>query len=274
MYLKFFKIEYLYLNLIPLKILFILYCMNCALYAAKIPYIQSGTSCESYITQQENLYKIPQNLLKAISLVESGKTVNKKAVAWPWTINVYGKGYVFSSKQEAIQAVKDLQKLGIKSIDVGCMQVNLKHHPNAFLNLEDAFDPQKNVNYAANFLTSLYNKSNDWLEAVGHYHSHTPKLYKDYQNKVINRWKKISHLPSSRTNTNNFMLTNQNCNFNLNDIKKELSLQKKPAHNVKQNIVYRTVMKKTFIPLESSPTAKHYIPLDNNLQNRNFIPLS
>ena len=40
-------------------------------------------------------------------------------------------------------------------MDVGCMQVNLYHHAHAFSSLDNAFDPQSNVDYAARFLRSI-----------------------------------------------------------------------------------------------------------------------
>ena len=69
-----------------------------------------------------------------------------------------GQGRYLSSKLEAINEVRELQARGIRNIDVGCMQVNLYHHPDAFFSLEQAFDPAANVTYAAQFLRSLYRR--------------------------------------------------------------------------------------------------------------------
>jgi hypothetical protein len=44
---------------------------------------------------------------------------------------------------------------GITSLDVGCLQVNLAQHPDAFSTLAAAFDPVANADYGAAFLTSL-----------------------------------------------------------------------------------------------------------------------
>ena len=43
-----------------------------------------------------------------------------------------GKDRFFSSKAAAITAVRKLQADGVRNIDVGCMQVNLKYHPKVF----------------------------------------------------------------------------------------------------------------------------------------------
>ena len=79
---------------------------------------------------------------------------------------------------------------GIRNIDVGCMQVNLLHHSTAFKNLEEAFTPKTNVNYAARFFISLKNTYNSWTHAVGYYHSKAAKHYKPYCSLVYNTWNK------------------------------------------------------------------------------------
>jgi hypothetical protein len=76
----------------------------------------------------------------------------------------------------------------VRSIDVGCMQVNLRHHPNAFASLEEAFDPAANARYAARFLTELHATRNDWLRAAAHYHSHTPQFADAYRARVEAAW--------------------------------------------------------------------------------------
>ncbi|WP_431270669.1 hypothetical protein [Dankookia sp. P2] len=75
--------------------------------------------------------------------------------AWPWTINAEGQGRYFDSKEAAIAAVEALRARGVTVIDVGCLQVNLKHHPDAFPDLATAFDPVANARYAGLFLKRL-----------------------------------------------------------------------------------------------------------------------
>ena len=69
-------------------------------------------------------------------------------------------------RREAVAAVRGLQARGVRSIDVGCMQVNLMHHPDAFPSLDVAFDPQANAAYAARFLKELYAQTGDWTRAT------------------------------------------------------------------------------------------------------------
>ncbi len=132
---------------------------------------------------------LPATLLPAIARVESGRLdpATGRVRSWPWTINVDGVGYFFDTKEDVVATVQQLQARGKKSIDVGCMQVNLMHHPDAFTDLDDAFDPQANARYAVQFLLSLYQTTKDWPLAAAYYHSSTPDLGEEYQRLVFGR---------------------------------------------------------------------------------------
>jgi hypothetical protein len=149
--------------------------------------------CASYTAAMEHSQAIPTRLLAAISLAESGRfdQVRGEIIAWPWTINVGGEGRFFATKDEAIAAVKKLQKRGVTNIDVGCMQVNLHHHPDAFDSLDTAFDPFSNVAYAASFLKELKDETRSWSQAIAYYHSTTRQLNVPYRNKVYRLWAEV-----------------------------------------------------------------------------------
>ena len=147
--------------------------------------------CEVFLDKQEKKRHIPKKLLSAIARVESGRRIDKKIKPWPWSINVEGKSFFFRTKKEAIRAVKRYQKKGIRNIDVGCMQINLKAHPRAFPNLTKAFTPKHNVAYGAWFLKREKEHCKTWKKAVGSFHSHTPSLAQPYQEKVWKEWKKL-----------------------------------------------------------------------------------
>lgn len=146
--------------------------------------------CKSATYQIEKKFNIPENLLRAISLTESGRWVEqeKANIAWPWTVASGRAGEFFPSKRAAIEHVKKLQAQGVKNIDVGCMQINLRYHPNAFQSLEEAFDPHRNANYAADFLSRLFNETKSWTAAAGRYHSSEPTKNMYYREKVIAYW--------------------------------------------------------------------------------------
>jgi Transglycosylase SLT domain len=134
---------------------------------------------------------IPRQLLRAISKVESGRFHKKKQVvmAWPWTVMAEGRGRYLPTKAAAIAEVEGLKARGVRNIDVGCMQVNLYYHPNAFADLNQAFDPVANVAYAGSYLKALRAEQGSWAKAVAHYHSANPGRYKQYRMKVHLAWR-------------------------------------------------------------------------------------
>ncbi len=146
-------------------------------------------ACEAAIAAAQKAPRIPDKLMPAISRVESGRLdpLTKQVRAWPWTINVEGAGFFFDSKEQAIDAVRSLQARGVRSVDVGCMQVNLMHHPNAFASLDEAFDPATNARYAARFLSALFRQTGDWSLATANYHSANADRGEDYQRRVFGR---------------------------------------------------------------------------------------
>jgi hypothetical protein len=107
---------------------------------------------------------------------------------WPWTINAENVGSFYDTKEQAIAAVQALQARGVKSIDVGCMQVNLMHHADAFSSLDEAFDPRANVTYAGRFLNQLFAQLATWPRAAAAYHSQTPEIGADYGRRIMAIW--------------------------------------------------------------------------------------
>ncbi len=160
--------------------------------------IPANQLCRPAIVAAEAGGRLPARLLEAIAVVESGRLDKQtgKRTPWPWTINAEGEGYFFDSKAQAIAAVQALQARGVVSIDVGCMQVNLMHHPNAFATLEQAFDPRINAYYAARFLNELYGRTTNWPLATAMYHSQTPELGAEYQRRVMAVWEHPSFVSS------------------------------------------------------------------------------
>jgi hypothetical protein len=134
---------------------------------------EDWSACRRAIAAVEPGSGLPPGLLGAIALVESGRRdpAAGRVEPWPWSFNVEGEGRVAPSRAAAIAEVRALQARGVRSIDIGCMQVNLLHHPRAFASLEEAFDPLANLRYAAAFLRSLHARSGDWAQATASYHS-------------------------------------------------------------------------------------------------------
>ena len=148
-------------------------------------------SCHEGTKILEQVSGIPPHLLTAIALAESGRRLPGKSAssAWPWTVMAEGRGRYLPSKAAAIAEVEALRARGITNIDVGCMQINLHYHANAFLSLEEAFDPLANVAYAAAFLTDLRVEARSWTMAVGLYHSRDRERSGVYRHKVLKFWR-------------------------------------------------------------------------------------
>jgi Transglycosylase SLT domain len=146
--------------------------------------------CEAAIAAAETQTKLPTRVLSAIAMRESGRVDpdTGRVRPWPWTINFEGAGHFYASKEEAIAAVQQIQAAGGQSIDVGCMQVNLMHHPQAFATLDEAFDPPHNATYAGRFLTALFGSLGDWGTAIAAYHSRTPGVGEPYRDQVVATW--------------------------------------------------------------------------------------
>lgn len=154
---------------------------------------RTASYCTQHFAREERTQGIPKHLMFAISTTESGRWNDHVGMVlpWPWTINAEGKGHYYETKHDAVTAVRRLMSQGVKSIDVGCMQISLKHHPKAFASISEAFDPAKNVAYAAQFLKANFNDTASWTKAVAAYHSKTPSLGSKYFSLVKGNWKKV-----------------------------------------------------------------------------------
>ncbi len=169
--------------------------MSCSIYRIAALAVQFGllaspaladpselcTKAAAQIAREGNT---PENILAAIALAETGRMREGRVSAWPWTINAEGVGEWLPSRAAAIARVRELQAEGIRSIDVGCFQVNLRWHGDAFASLQEAFSPRSNARYAASFLRKLKSEGGTWLEAAGRYHSRTPVLSARYRTRV------------------------------------------------------------------------------------------
>lgn len=130
------------------------------------------------------LYHIPLGLLHAISLTESG--IGNQP--WPWTLNVYGVPYRFSSAQQTRAAVRDFLARGIQLVDIGPMQVDWQYHQNQLGSVTAAVNPLRNVAVAGRILKTDYDQTGTWSAAVGLYHGGGPQRQNTYIQEVFSRW--------------------------------------------------------------------------------------
>lgn len=140
---------------------------------------------------------LPANLLMSIGMVESGRVdpMTGRVAPWPWTVNVDGAGRYFASKADAEAFVRFAESSGVRDVDVGCFQISLQNHRDAFATLDEAFDPAANANYAAGFLNQLKAQTGAWNTAIADYHSATPDLGLPYQRRVLAAWHGLGNVP-------------------------------------------------------------------------------
>lgn len=138
---------------------------------------------------------VPLRILQAISLAETGRTVGKARVPWPWAINLAGKSYWFGNRAEAMDFARKQRGDGRRNFDIGCFQLNYRWHGNGFDSLAAMFDPTTNALYAARFLDRLHDEFGDWTRAVGAYHSRTPAYARRYAANVARLKARLNSRP-------------------------------------------------------------------------------
>lgn len=140
--------------------------------------------CLREILAAQTRHGIPDNLLLAIGLQEAGTRRGGHFTVWPYAVNAAGEGRLFDSRAAALDWIAERQAAGIRSIDVGCMQINMRWHPEAFDSPAEGFDPRVNVDYAARFLKRLHRRTGSWIEAAGSYHSFEPEFRDSYLDRL------------------------------------------------------------------------------------------
>ena len=141
-----------------------------------------ASTCSQAAQSAELQHGLPAGLLAAIGNVESG--------GWRWSVNGNdgAPGHKFASAEEALRYTDDLLSSGNRTIDVGCFQVDLRYHPEAFARWQDGFDGDQNASAAAGILAHLHEQTGDWSRAIALYHSADPQRGQSYLQSVIAAW--------------------------------------------------------------------------------------
>jgi hypothetical protein len=112
-------------------------------------------------------YDIPLNILYSVGLTETGGGGELS----PFDMNVDGRSVHSATLAQALDRYAVEVARGAKFIDIGCMQINHHFHASRFRSLEDMFDPEHNVRYAASFLKTLRAEEGSWTMAVARYNA-------------------------------------------------------------------------------------------------------
>ncbi len=151
---------------------------------------RQSSLCLGAIAEAGARHGLPPGLLGAVSRVETGRAlpVTGDRQPWPWTVNADGESMFFDTRAEAVANTAKRLAGGAKFVDIGCMQVDLREHADAFASLAEAFNPAENADYAARLLVSLrtgrHGPDRGWALASGLYHSGTPGLTEPYEAQV------------------------------------------------------------------------------------------
>lgn len=111
-------------------------------------------------------------ILYAVALVESAKVDHRLATPWPWALNSQGRPVLPSSRLEAREILSNTMARGIRAIDVGLMQVNIRWHGHRVRQPEDLLDPEINIRVGADVLAdAIRSAPGDLILGIGRYHA-------------------------------------------------------------------------------------------------------
>jgi len=139
-------------------------------------------------------FRIPPAIFYAVALTESGtyiKALNAR-LPWPWTLNIAGEGRYYPTRGQALQAARSALDSGIRSIDVGLMQVSWRYHADALGSLAAGLDPAHNLAVAARILATCHAQRGHWLAAVECYYAPNDRTRAiAYRQRVEKAWRAV-----------------------------------------------------------------------------------
>lgn len=150
-----------------------------ALSLAGPPSLSANSSdgiCYYWARIAETHYGMPRGLMSAI--------VKHESLGRPNTLNVDGKALYFSSAAEAARAIQEMAKTSYE-IDVGCSQITIRWHGQAFRDIGALLDARANISYAAWHLAALKDRFGSWQKATERYHSFQSERGRSYACKVM-----------------------------------------------------------------------------------------
>lgn len=139
--------------------------------------LKKSTRCSKIIDFFEKKHNIPNHLLHSIAAIESRKS--------PWAVYAVSRSHFFRSKDAAVSFIKKMRAQGVKNINIGCMQLDVRSHARRFKCIDDMLSPYHNIEFAARLLKKLYRIHGSWANAVRYYHSAESCHNVKYKNRVF-----------------------------------------------------------------------------------------
>jgi hypothetical protein len=137
--------------------------------------------CTASVAEAERIFGIPEGLLQAMAINESGV----KGQPYPWALNLGGQVVYAGNLDAAQKLLDDRRSKGRKNLFAGCMQLSVFHHASNFGSLRDLLQPKRNVAYAAKYLATHYEDYSDWEAAVRRYQGGKARQSAAYFCKVL-----------------------------------------------------------------------------------------
>jgi soluble lytic murein transglycosylase-like protein len=114
---------------------------------------------------------VPESVLFAVALQESGMKVRGRLVPWPWTLNIAGVPSRYVNRFEACSALRRaLKQVPATRVDVGLGQINVGYHGYRVRSPCALLDPYQNLATTAAILREHHEPGEDWMSAIGRYH--------------------------------------------------------------------------------------------------------
>ena len=111
-------------------------------------------------------------ILYAVALVESAKVSKRMARPWPWALNRQGRPFIPSSLSEAKVILGGSLAKGVRSVDVGLMQVKVRWQGHRVGQPEDLLDPETNLRVGADVLAeAVASAPGNLVLGIGRYHA-------------------------------------------------------------------------------------------------------
>ena len=168
---------------------------------------QPSQLCEAAARQAATRHGVPLDVLRAVALVETGRTRAGRLEPWPWAIHAAGQGNWFGSGADALAHARANINAGRNNVDLGCFQINYHWHGQNFPSVDAMLDPAQNADYAARLLARHKARLGTWELAAGAYHSATPHHAQRYMARFREmRAQANVHTPTPPNRTNQYSL--------------------------------------------------------------------
>jgi hypothetical protein len=116
---------------------------------------------------------IPSEVLFAVSLQESGTTMNGRRdfAPWPWTLNISEEGHYFHTHDDALAALEQQIAANNRRVAVGMFQIHLRFNGHRVDDVRTLLDPATNLRIAAKVLRDCGVKYDALADRLSCYYS-------------------------------------------------------------------------------------------------------